>query len=158
MLNEAKVNGVNLTINNDVQVSPYKVAVVFGYIRKDKTEKSFQFEVDRNRFEATLEFCKEKTATNPKNLMATHIKLLDLRKKHAISLEYMCTIILNYLCYLPETAEVQSRLKSQSLGFIIDMNTEKIGRIEFWGGTMQELEEIVTSFNKMNQLNNLCSN
>jgi hypothetical protein len=133
--------------------SPYKVGVVFGFTKKGNTFKSFEFMVDRNRFEATLSGCKTNLAVNPKNLVGTHMKLIELVTKQGISFEYMCTLILNYLCYLPQTAKLNTSLQNQSLGFIIDMETAPIGRISFWGGTMKELEKITVEFNKGKQLN-----
>lgn len=147
MLGEAKRNGVNLNTNDEVKKSNYKVAIAVRFTKNDETYKIFEFVADYNRFGATLAYCQAKFKENPLFLIGSHYETIAISQKNNISFEFMCTIILNHICYYVEVAEGYKSLPNQSQGFIITIDANDFRNTSVWSGTLEQLVEHIRNSN-----------
>lgn len=139
---DAKKNGVNLTSCNELKKSPYKVAVAVRFTKNDETYKIFEFVADYNRFGATLSGCQAKFKENPLYLIGCHFQTVAISQKNDISFEFMCTILLNYICYYTEIEEGYKNLPNQSQGYIVDIDANDFKNTSIWCGTKHQLDEL----------------
>lgn len=137
---EAKRNGHKITHIEGVKESPYKVAAVIRFKQNDEIYKTFKFIADYNRFGAHIEYCQAKFLEDPRNLTGNYQGLIIMSKKDNVSFEYMCTQVLNFICYLPEVHKCYQKLRNQSLGFFFEIDAEVGSNSLFWGGTRKQLE------------------
>ena len=114
ILEESKSNGCELTVNNDVKESSYKVGVLFDFTKKGKTYRSVEFVVDRVKFGQTLDKFNAERLKDPGYLMCRNYEAVYLSKRKRTSYEDLCTTFLNNICQLPPVAEVAERLENQS--------------------------------------------
>jgi len=147
MLEEAKRNGINLNTNDDVKKSPYKVAIAVQFIKNDAIYKSFEFVADYNRFGAHLDFCQSKFKENPLFVIGSHYQTIAISQKNDISFEFMCTSILNHICYYVEVDEAYKSLPTQSQGFIITLDAHDVRKTTVWNGTIEQLAEHINNSN-----------
>jgi len=137
---EAQKHGHRITYVNDVKESPYKVAVVIRFKQNDEIYKTFKFIADYNRFGFTIKGCQAKFAEDPRQLTGNYQGLIIMSKKDNVSFEYMCTQVLNFICYLPEVHKCYQKLRNQSLGFFFEIDAEVGSNSLVWGGTRKQLE------------------
>ena len=137
---EAKRNGINLTNFNEVKESPYKVAVAVRFKKKNEAYRTFKFIADYNRFGFTINGCSAKFLEDPRHLVGNYLQLIQFSKMDNMSFELMCTMVLNFICYLPDVQKCYKKLRNQSLGFFIDIDADELLDTSVWGGTRKQLE------------------
>jgi len=142
MMNERKMNGVNLTINNEVKRSPYKVGIAVCFTKNGTTYRNFEFVADHKRFGAIIALCKAQVAKSPLRIIVSHLQTVAISHKNDLSFEFICTMLLNYICCFPEIHETYERLQNRSLGFFVDIDVDNFADTCFWCGTKEELEEM----------------
>lgn len=137
---EAKSHGYNFSGYKEIKESMYKVTIVVRFRKKDEVYRTFKFVADYNRFGCTIDYCRAKFSEHPMHLVGTYIQTVEISKKDNVSFELMCTMVLNFICYLSEVQKCFKKLRNQSLGFFVDIDDDELLNTAVWSGTRKSLE------------------
>ena len=133
--------GINWKFGGEVKRSPYKVGVVICFNENEKTYKNFEFIVDRNRFGLTMDFCQKKSNSSAHQMYQIHKATIECSRIENVPFEYMCTIILNFICCFPKLKVAFDNMHDQSLGFVVDIDAKDFQKIGFYSMKLNELDK-----------------